>query len=249
MSVNSNQYIVSFAALLTVILGGLLALAAEGLKPLQKEQIALDTKKQILSAVINTKGEDKKELAKIYKKRIRSIAVDFNGKELDELKDRYGNPLTPEKVNIRKEFKKERKRAVYPVFQYVAENDTSIVEAYILPIYGNGLWDNIWGYVAIEADLKTIKGISFDHKGETPGLGARITTLEIQNRYKGKKIYDANENLVSVNMMKGENNSNLGQHHVDGMSGATITARGVNEMLKSYLTVYQNFFNLIQRNK
>ena len=128
------------------------------------------------------------------------------------------------------------------------------VEAYILPLYGNGLWDKIWGFVAVESDLNTIKGVSFAHRGETPGLGARIADSDIQSRFAGKKIYDSSGELVSVDMAKGEHGGGQSSidyyandpHTVDGMSGATITAKGVNQMLANYLEYYQGYFNKIE---
>ncbi len=76
---------------------------------------------------------------------------------------------------------------------------------YILPVYGNGLWDDIWGYVALEDDLATLRGAVFDHAGETPGLGARITSVDVQERFKGKKIYDELGEAGSHNNGKGRN--------------------------------------------
>ena len=97
----------------------------------------------------------------------------------------------------------------------------------------------------MEGDLNTIAGASFDHKSETPGLGARIATSEIQNRFIGKKIMDESGALISVSMVKGEGNSGLSEHQVDGMSGATITGRGLNVMLENYLSYYKLYFKKI----
>ena len=107
-------------------------------------------------------------------------------------------------------------------------------------MFGNGLWDWISGFVALDKDLNKVVGVAFDHKTETPGLGARISSEEIQSRYKGKKIFNELGDLVSIKMLKKENNINLTFHEVDGMSGATITANGLNDMLKNYL----DFFHL-----
>src|SRR5690606_33468103 len=106
------------------------------------------------------------------------------------------------------------------------------------------------GYVAIDPSFETIVGVTFDHKSETPGLGQRIATPEIQERFIGKKIYDEQGNLVSVQMMKGEHGGgassveyyNNNPHAVDGMSGATLTGKGVNQMLKDYLKAYESYF-------
>ncbi|WP_086047824.1 NADH:ubiquinone reductase (Na(+)-transporting) subunit C [Hugenholtzia roseola] len=237
---HSNGYIIGFIVALTLICGSLLALANVGLKPFQTEAQDLDTKKQILSAVV----DDVLAVGDVnayYSTRIEAIAVDANGDPI--AKDAEGKDLVVEKINVYKEFKeKDVNKKRFPVFKY--KNEKGEVEAYILPVYGNGLWDVIWGYVALKPDLKTILGVSFGHKSETPGLGARISDKDIQNRYQGKSIYDEAGALVAVTMIKGENNpeSALSQNKVDGMAGATITGVGVNNMLKNYMSFYQNYF-------
>jgi Na+-transporting NADH:ubiquinone oxidoreductase subunit C len=108
------------------------------------------------------------------------------------------------------------------------------------------VWDNNWGFVALQEDMNTIQGVSFQHKGETPGLGARIDSKEIQDRYKGKSIYDG-ATLVAVTMMKGEGvDYSDDLHKVDGMSGATLTAKGVNTMLSGYLSLYENYLKKVK---
>ena len=239
----SNLYIVVFSAILTVVLGGLLSITAVGLKPRQLQAIRLDTRKQILSAVMDLTG--KEDVLTLFDKRIKPLVVTSTAEVVETDKD--GNLLVAEEVSIRKEYKKPVDERLLPVFQFMSETDSTKVEAYILPIYGNGLWDKIWGFVALETDLNTIKGISFDHKAETPGLGARITSKDIQSRYVGKKLFDGQGNLVSVEMRKGERGdpSLFNEHQVDGMSGATLTAKGVNKMLKNYMDYYQPFFKRI----
>lgn len=235
----SNGYIIGFSVLLTVILGGLLTWAALALKDTQKTAIALDTRKQILSAVMNTTDVDKKELSKKYDARIKSIVVDYKGEEV--------SGIAAEKLDIRKEYKKSKEERLYPVYKYMDEKNPESVEAYVIPLYGNGLWDNIWGYLAVNPAYTEIVGVSFDHKGETPGLGARITEKKVQDRYKGKKIVDEAGQIVSVNMVKGEGNANLTPYQVDGMSGATITGDGVNAMLENYITYYKNYFEKVKK--
>jgi Na+-transporting NADH:ubiquinone oxidoreductase subunit C len=164
--------------------------------------------------------------------------------------DEKGAKLVAENVDIAKNYKKAPENRMFPVFKYHKPGNKDEVEAYIFPIYGKGLWGPIWGFIALETDLSTIKGVSFDHKTETPGLGARITTAEISNRFVGKKVFDDDGKLASVVMLKGENNptSLLNEHHIDGMSGATLTGKGVNEMLKSYFNYYQPYINKAKSN-
>lgn len=241
----SNSYIIIFSVILTVLLGGLLAIAAVGLGPIQKEQVAIDTKKKILSAVMDVSAVPKEEITEVYKERIESLVVNRAGEVVEA--DAEGNPVIAENVDIGKQFKMDPDDRLYPVFKFIEKGQSTDVSAYIIPIYGNGLWDNIWGYIALEKDLNTIRGVVFDHAGETPGLGARITSLEVQQRFKGKKIYNDVGELVAVAMLKGETGdpSIFNEHEVDGISGATITATGVNNMLKAYLGYYQAYFDKV----
>lgn len=236
----SNAYILIFSAVMTIVLGGLLSLASVGLKPAQTLQLELDTKKKILGAVMDISSlKTGEEVLALYEKRFSSTVIDINGNPVE--KDAKGNPLVAEKIDIQKNHKVARDKRNYPVFMFLDENDPSKVIAYVFPMFGSGLWDWISGYVALDGDLNTIKGIAFDHKSETPGLGARITDAEIQQRYVGKEIFDNSGKLVSVTMVKGESGKPQDAHHVDGMSGATLTGKGVNVMLENYLSSYMEF--------
>ncbi|MFT7030515.1 MAG: Na+-transporting NADH:ubiquinone oxidoreductase subunit C [Marinoscillum sp.] len=229
------------------MLGGLLSLASVGLKPAQDEQVELDTKKKILGAVMDISSvKDPKELLALYEKKVQSLVVDYKGDVVTT--DKKGNPITAEKVNIQKNYRFPKEERLYPIFKFMSESNDGEVEAYIFPMFGAGLWDWISAYLAVETDLNTIKGIAFDHKQETPGLGARITSEVVQDRFVGKKIYDQSGMLMSVEMVKGEGNQGLTAHQVDGMSGATLTGKGVNQMLKNYLSYYEAYINKINSN-
>ena len=236
----SNSYIIIFSAILTIVIGGIMSLTSVVLKPMQDKQVELDTKKKILGAVMDISTlTDPNQVLAVYEQRVKSIVVDINGNPVE--KDRKGNALVAEKIDIQKNHKIPAEDRYYPVFMFTAEGATE-VSAYILPMFGAGLWDWISGFIALNQDLNTIKGIAFDHKTETPGLGARITTPEVQARFAGKQIFEGNK-LVSVKMLKGEGNQGLNNHEVDGLSGATMTAKGVNKMLMNYLECYQGFIN------
>lgn len=247
MSKESNAYIITFAVIMIVVIAVTLGFAKEFLKEPQKQAVNLDTQRQILSAIVplSEVGETREQVNAYYAKHIEAIAVDING---DEKKAQGDEQIIPEKVSIRKEFKKKDKaEKILPVFKF--KDDAGKVTAYILPVYGNGLWDNIWGYIALEPDMKTVKGAVFDHKGETPGLGARISDTDIESRYAGKTIYN-DKGELGIEMIKGEGNvdtASLEGYKVDGMSGATITARGVNDMLKKYFTLYENYMQKVKK--
>lgn len=227
----SNLYIILYSAGLTIFCGAILAFASISLKDRQEANIALEQKSNILSTVTSI-GEGA-NVNEIYSKRIKGFVIDYNGNEVAG--------ADPSKISVASEYKKKPEERVLPVYEFVNETDANKVEAVVLPVFGYGLWNNIWGFVALESDFNTLRGVKFAHAGETPGLGARIETDEIQLRYKGKKIFDGDA-LMSIIMMKGEGNNYTDDHHkVDGMSGATLTAKGVNNMLKDYFSCYEKY--------
>ncbi len=240
----SNTYIVIFSLALTIVLGGLLSLASEGLKPIQKRAEELSTKRQILRAVMEI-GPDA-DVLNIFDNRITFVAINARGEEVETNEE--GETLDPVKLDVAREFKKDPSERIYPVFKYHDPGDEENIKAYIFALYGNGLWDNIWGYIALQPDMDTIEGAVFDHASETPGLGARITDEAIQNRYKGKKVFNDEGELIGVDMLKSENNpaEALDEHNINGLSGATITAKGVNRMIENYLGYYLPYIDKIR---
>lgn len=228
----SNLYIIIYAAVLTIVCGGLLAFAAEGLKERQQFNVALEQKMNILSTVTAINEGD--DVNALYAKRVNEFVIDYEGNVKEGVK--------PQDVNLAVEYKKAPEQRLLPVYEFKSQSDAGKVENVVLPVYGYGLWNDIWGFVALESDMNTIKGVKFGHKGETPGLGARIESdQELQDRYQGKLIYEGDK-LVSVTMMKGEGNDySKDEHKVDGMSGATLTAKGVNNMLWDYFQSYANY--------
>lgn len=233
----SNTYVIIYAAVLTIICGGLLAFAAEGLKEKQQYNIELEQKKNILSTVITL--DESQDVNAVYAQKVKAFVVDFQGNVKEGME--------PKDVNLAAEYKKAPSDRLLPVYEFKSETDPNKTEYVVLPVFGYGLWNNIWGFIALKADLNTIQGVKFQHAGETPGLGARIESdQEVQDRYKDKTIYQDGK-LVSVTMMKGEGQDYSDDpHQVDGMSGATLTAKGVNNMLKDYFTSYENY---LKKNK
>jgi Na+-transporting NADH:ubiquinone oxidoreductase subunit C len=123
-----------------------------------------------------------------------------------------------------------------PVFECQAEGGLK----YIFPLYGTGLWGPVWGFVALNDDMNTIYGANFDHQGETPGLGAEISTQIFEAPFIGKKIFDESGNLVSITVVKTGQQAPE-QHRVDGISGGTITSKGIEKMLLDDFTSYLEF--------
>jgi Na+-transporting NADH:ubiquinone oxidoreductase subunit C len=241
----SNGYIIGFALMLTLIAGGVLTALTLKLGPIQKKEIEFERKKFILSTVFGADNmtamanDSRTEVVDMYNSLVEGKVVNVNGDLVEGVEAGA--------VNIKKQYKTDLSERQLPIYIVKDKDDESKVAAYVIPVYGYGLWDNIWGYVALENDLNTISGVVMDHKGETPGLGARITEVQVQERYQGKSLFDEAGNLVSVNMMKGESGDYSNNNHaVNGMSGATITGDGVNSMMKAYFESYQEYFNKIK---
>mgnify|MGYP000380326591 CR=1 FL=1 len=233
----SNGYIIGFALMLTLIAGGVLTALTLILGPIQKKEIEFERKKFILGTAFGTETiavkalENKANIENMYANQVEGLVVNSKGDKVEGVAG---------KINLKKERVKPMEERNLPL--YIVKGDDGKVVAYVMPMYGDGLWDNIWGYAAVEADKNTIKGVVFDHKGETPGLGARITDTEVQQRYIGKKILGEDGKFVSVAMAKGEGQDfSNDQHKLNGLSGATITANGVNDMFSIYLQAYLNY--------
>lgn len=243
---DSGGYIFMFAVIMTIVLGAVLAFTSESLKEKQAAEREFERKKFILSAALGSAtisemaSANRQDVEDLYNNRVSDYVVNYKGETIEG--------LSAKDVVVSKEYKldeQERKLPVYTIMNEAGET----VEFYVMPVFGYGLWDNIFGFVSLKSDLNTIQGVIFDHVGETPGLGARITETAVQNRYIGKTIYNQEGDLVSVDMQKGEGTDySDAPHKVNGMTGATITGVGVNNMMLAYMELYENFFNKVKAN-
>ncbi len=228
----SNTYIILYSAAITVVCGGLLAFASVSLKDKQDANIAMEKKQNILSSVVTLNEGD--DINKLYESQVKGFVLDYAGNVKEG--------MAPDQVDLAKEYKKAPADRLLPVYEFRNQADPTKIEYAVMPVYGYGLWNNISGFVAVKSDFSTIQGVKFQHVGETPGLGARISSDEIQDRYKGKMIFDNGGKLLSVDMQKGEGHDySDNAHKVDGMSGATLTGKGVNNMMRDYLACYENY--------
>jgi len=230
--VHSDAYTFRFAAMVTIVCSVLLAGAATILKPRQVENEKLDMKKNILvSAGIESQqgGYTRAEINTLYEKNIKGFVIDKSGASVE---GKIPADLDP-KTDL--EF--------LPV--YKSSTDT-IVNAYIIPISGKGLWSTIYGYIALAPDCETVKGVSFYKHGETPGLGGEISKEWFTDNYKDKHIFSEAGELVSIKVAKGKYAGAEPLHYVDGISGSTLTCRGVENFMKTELDKYNPFFAIVR---
>ena len=224
MNTNSNTYTVIYSIILVVVVAAVLAFAAMFLKPTQDANVKKDTIDQILTAATVT-GED---ILATYRQEIESaILVDIEGNKVGELDiescEVYGT------ADLKKQIAAEEK--ALPV--YIFKNGITVV-----PCYGAGLWGPIWGYVGFEKDLETIKAVRFGHKGETPGLGAKIADEpSFAEAFVGKTV-GAGEILFEVTKPANRQTENNG---VDAISGATITSQALGTTLNQWFGFYKNY--------
>lgn len=245
---HSNNYIIVFVLILTAVVALVLSSMSTALKETHQLNEAIFNKRAILAAVqsqFDKKIEDMadEEILEIFNNRMEQIVVDAEGKEVssEEVESRGYKGGMAEHVDMAKEKKKDEKSRIFPVFLY--ENDGNTY--YIVSVRGNGLWDEIWGNVALKSDFETVIGASFDHKGETPGLGAEIKdNPSFSAQFQGKKIYNEDGDYTSVVVRKG--GAKNPQYEVDGISGATVTADGVTEMLYRGIKYYHPFFKNVK---
>jgi Na+-transporting NADH:ubiquinone oxidoreductase subunit C len=230
MDKNSNAYTFIFAIVMVVIIAAGLAFTATTLKPLQAENV----KKEKMQNIISTIGvdADRDQSAELFDKYIKKQLVLKADGTVDDGVEAFT-------LDLKKEIKKPVDQQRFPI--YLAEKDGK--NFYIIPLFGSGLWDDIWGYIALDSDKNTIVGASFDHKGETPGLGAEINQSWFEDEFKGKKIFNDKGDFVSVKAIKGGAKPD-DIHGVDAISGGTLTCDGLTRMVEERLKNYVPYLKM-----
>lgn len=221
MNTNSNSYTIIYASVMVVIVAFLLAFVNSSLREKQNVNVELDTKKQILASL---GVHNVKDAAAEYKKMVEA---DMLVKADGSLEAYQGDFVT----HFEKDAKENKNNHV---FVCKVNGETK----YVIPVYGAGLWGAIWGYVALNGDKNTVYGTYFSHASETPGLGAEIATEHFQNEFKGKQVLQGNTIGLGVEKSGNVKDAN---YQVDGISGGTITSKGVDAMLKSCMSHYTAF--------
>lgn len=229
MNTNKNSYTLIYAVVMVVVVALLLALVSSGLKDIQNNNVKLDKKKQILSSLnIQLDGQDANTL---YEQHIvKELVLNVKGEVLSE---KMGEAFV---IDVIKENAKAEAERQLPL--YVAEVDGQT--KYIITMRGAGLWGQIWGYIALNDDKNTVFGTYFSHASETPGLGAEIATPKFQKEFVGKHILNDARDFVSIAVMKPGQTAE-GQDYVDGISGGTITSKGVEAMLLKSIGQYEAY--------
>lgn len=237
MNRQSNLYTIIYSVILVVVVGVMLSVVYQALRPKQEENIANDTKRQILAAALIVPGGNQ-TVSELYKEHITdSYIVNSKGERVDGGQDAFD-------VNVSIEVKKPDSERLLPVFVC----DTKAGRKYIVPVYGAGLWGPIWGYLAFDDNGDTIYGAYFAHQGETPGLGAEIEKPAFSTQFENKNIFSSSGEFQSVKVVKNGREPSEGSY-VHAISGGTITSQGVQKMLEDSLRPYTSFFMKLKEGK
>ncbi|MCP9237487.1 FMN-binding protein [Lewinella sp. JB7] len=230
----STKYIYTFGVIMTVVV----ALVLAGFRTATADAAARNedifNKREILATVAEPLAEagtpigslSDDQVLEIFENQVTQVLVNSVGEQVDQ---------EFSALDLAKEYKKPEDARIYPVNIF----DLNGEKYYVFSVRGNGLWDAIWGNIALASDLNTVTGASFDHAGETPGLGAEIKDNSgWKSQFKGKKIFDGDK-FVSIIVRKG--GAVDPEHDVDGLSGATVTGDGVTKMLWNGLKAYEPY--------
>ncbi len=216
---DSSVYIVFYSVVMVVLVAVILALTSLKLQDRQNANIMNEKKNAITTSLGEAIGS--------YDNLINAYAVNAEGEVIES--------VTPENAldmlfNLPATFASGN----YPVFENKENGEV------VIPLTGKGLWGDIWGYIALQNDLNTVKGVVFDHAGETPGLGAEIATEKFQLPFIDEEIFNNGE-LVSISVVNG-GAAEADNPGVDAISGGTKTCVGLENMLKDCLSYYVPFF-------
>jgi len=230
----SNTYTLVFTSIVTIVLGFFLALAADGLRDLQDLNVENDMRKNILLSLGFKPGAEtpwtSEDIQKLFEENIEALVLDASGQRTEK---------DPKEIDTEKDLE------FLPIYLKKIGDE---VGGYAIPIAGKGLWSTLYGYFAIEPDGRTVKGITFYKHGETPGLGGEVDKAWFQQNFIGKRFVDENDQLLGIHVIKGkvQSDDQEAYHKVDGISGATMTGKGLEYFLKDDLAKYEPFFKQVR---
>lgn len=236
---NSIQYTIMVALALCIVCSVVVSTAAVMLKPAQEANRAKDFKSNILSSAgLLEEGKSVDEIFQGVDTRIVDLQTGtftdaFTPEEFDQRKA-SNDPKLSDDLEADRDIagigRMERYAEVY------LATDSQGRELLILPVRGYGLWGTLYGFLALESDYNTIVGLTFYEHKETPGLGAEVDNPAWKSLWEGKQVYDENGE-VAISVIKGKVDSNTpnAEYKVDGLSGATLTSRGVHNLLRFWL--------------
>jgi Na+-transporting NADH:ubiquinone oxidoreductase subunit C len=245
---DKNSYTIIFAAIMVVVVGSILAFLASYLRPNIEENERFEKQQNILYAMgVHENGDDTGSVNFIPTDKVES---EFNSYITEQWVIQDGKATVDVDkeaylIDLKKQLSAKKKGESYKLPLFIGEKDSK--KFYILPMYGKGLWDAIWGFVALN-DKMVVQGVYFDHKGETPGLGANIKMRYFMDDFEGETILKGTR-YAGISVAKGNNdplNKEKDDNEVDALAGATITGNGVSAMVKESVNLYKDYLETIR---
>lgn len=231
MNKQSNIYTIVYIIVMVVVVGAALAFTAMSLKDRQQANADNDKRRQILSSVNIT--ADAADLTQEFDKYITGqVVVNAQG-------DSVGSDAFS--IKMEQQVKVPADKRLLPLYICSIDGSTK----YIIPLYGQGLWGPIWGYISLNEDASTVYGAFFDHQGETPGLGAEITKDAFRDEFRDKELFKGDK-FLPIAVVKAGQAPMSGEDYVNGISGGTITSKGVGSMLDQCLKPYKNYLEKLR---
>lgn len=236
MSNDSVKKTITVAGLLCIVASVLVSFTAVSLKPIQERNKAIETKKNILAAAgILDENKTIEEQFKVITAKVVDLSsgnfVDLDPEKFDQKKSAK-NPETS--IAITNDIAKIQRRSKFASV-YIVRKENKI-DTIILPIHGKGLWSTMYAFLALANDGNTVKGLSFYDHLETPGLGGEIDNPNWKKKWINKKVFDASwKPVIRLPKRIADPSKPEAMHQVDGLAGATLTTRGVENLILYWL--------------
>ncbi len=247
---SKNSYTIVFSVVMVIIVGTVLAGLSSVLRPSIQANKKVEKMQNILFAMGVTDANDKNaftpatEAKDLFEKYIGEEQYVITGNTAEKTAKAFA-------IEVKKEQDKVKANAAYQQQLPLFVGTVNGSKRYIIPMRGNGLWDAVWAYIALDENL-VVQGAYFDHKGETPGLGANIKEAYFRDDFIGEHIFDAAGNFQGIAIKKGNGdpkNLRKTDNAVDAIAGATITGDGVAVMIKNGLALYLPYFETLKNTK
>lgn len=249
MAVNTdkNVYTVVFAAVMVIIVGSILAFLASSLSDRIDENMRFEKQQNILYAMGVNENEGKGSVSFVPKNIVEEEFSKYIKEQLVIKGDEIINNEEAYLIDVKKQLALASKGETPELPLFIGEKEGK--KFYIIPMYGKGLWDAIWGFISLD-DSMVVQGVYFDHKGETPGLGANIKQRYFMDDFEGESIMSGTR-YAGISVAKGNNdplNNTKDDNEVDALAGATITGNGVSAMIKETVNLYKDYLQTIRTN-
>jgi len=247
MAINTdkNSYTIIFTTIMVIVVGSILAFLASALRPNIQENERFEKQQNILYAMGVSENEGEGSVSFIPTDKVEGEFKNYITEQLVIQGGQISKDSVAYLIDLKKQLAAKKKGQPYKLPLFIGEKDGE--KSYIIPMYGKGLWDAISGFMALDENM-VVQGVFFDHKAETPGLGANINQRYFMDDFSGESILKGTQ-YAGIAVAKGNNdpiNKIKDDNEVDALAGATITGNGVSAMIKESVNLYKDYLETIR---